>query len=37
MGMVEHNQADIWLHIGIAAVSLFLGFAGKSNASTATS
>jgi len=37
VGMVEHNKADIWLHIGIAAVSLFLGFAGKSDASTVTS
>jgi hypothetical protein len=26
MGMVEHNRADIWLHILIAAVSLGLGF-----------
>lgn len=29
MGMVEHNKADIGLHIAIAAVALFLGFAGK--------
>jgi hypothetical protein len=27
--MVEHNRADIWLHIGIAAVSLFLGFSKR--------
>jgi hypothetical protein len=35
VGMVEHNQADIWLHIAIAAVSLFLGFTGKSDGATA--
>ena len=35
-GMVEHNKADIWLHIAIAVVSLFLGFSGKSDASAAT-
>ena len=26
LGMVEHNKADIGLHIAIAAVSLILGF-----------
>jgi hypothetical protein len=26
MGMVEHNKADIGLHIVIAAVALYLGF-----------
>lgn len=31
MGMVEHNKADIWLHLAIAAVALFLGFSGKSD------
>ncbi len=36
MGMVEHNKADIWLHIAIAAVALFLGFTGKSDASSTT-
>lgn len=35
-GMVEHNKADIWLHIGIAAVALFLGFSGKSDAPATT-
>jgi hypothetical protein len=35
MGMVEHNKADIWLHIAIAAVALFLGFSGKSDDATA--
>ena len=29
MGMVEHNKADIGLHIAIAAVALFLGFSGR--------
>src|SRR5437763_7107738 len=36
MGMVEHNKADIGLHIAIAAVALFLGFAGSRDVSTAT-
>jgi hypothetical protein len=36
LGMVEHNHADIWLHIAIAAVALFLGFTGKSDSATAT-
>lgn len=36
VGMVEHNQADIWLHIGIAAVSLLLGFSTSRAASAAT-
>ena len=27
LGMVEHNKADIGLHLGIAAVALCLGFA----------
>lgn len=31
MGMVEHNKADIGLHLAIAAVALFLGFTGKSD------
>jgi hypothetical protein len=29
VGMVEHNKADISLHIVIAAVSLFLGFSAR--------
>src|SRR3954470_19173692 len=32
MGMVEHNKNDIWLHIIIAAASLYLGFAAKDTA-----
>ncbi len=36
MGMVEHNKADIGLHIVIAAVALFLGFAGNRDVSTTT-
>ena len=34
LGMVEHNHADIWLHIAIAAVSLFLGFSGNRDSAT---
>ena len=37
IGMVEHNQADIGLHLVIAAVSLYLGFLGNGDTSTATS
>ena len=29
LGMVEHNVADIGLHIAIAAVALYLGFAAR--------
>jgi hypothetical protein len=36
MGMVEHNKADIGLHIAIAAVALFLGFSGNRDNTTAT-
>jgi hypothetical protein len=36
IGMVEHNKADIGLHIAIAAVALFLGFAGSRDVSTTT-
>ncbi|HEY0369191.1 MAG TPA: DUF4383 domain-containing protein [Chthoniobacterales bacterium] len=32
LGMVEHNKHDIWLHILIAAVALYLGFAAKETA-----
>ena len=32
MGMVEHNMNDVWLHIVIAAASLYLGFAAKDTA-----
>jgi len=34
IGMVEHNKADIGLHIAIAAVALFLGFTGDRDVST---
>jgi hypothetical protein len=27
LGIIANNRADAWLHTGIAAVSLFLGFA----------
>jgi len=36
MGMVEHNKADIGLHIAIAAIALFLGFTGGRGVSTTT-
>ena len=29
LGMMEHNVADIGLHIAIAAVALYLGFAAR--------
>ena len=29
MGVMEHNTADIGLHIAIAAVALYFGFAGS--------
>jgi hypothetical protein len=27
LGVIANNMADAWLHLGIAAVSLFIGFA----------
>ena len=36
VGMVEHNQADIGLHIAIALASLFLGFSTSREPSTVT-
>ena len=32
LGMVEHNKADIGLHIAIAAVALWLGFGARRTA-----
>lgn len=29
LGMIAHNMADMWLHVAIAAVSLWLGFGMK--------
>lgn len=29
LGMIAHNMADMWLHVAIAAVSLWLGFGLK--------
>ena len=29
LGMVAHNRADMWLHVGIAAFALFMGFAHR--------
>ena len=31
LGMMEHNVADIGLHIAIAAVALYLGFMARNN------
>jgi hypothetical protein len=27
LGLISNNMADVWLHVGIAAVSLIVGFA----------
>ena len=35
LGIIAHNNADMWLHVAIAAVSLWLGF-GMRNAVVAT-
>jgi hypothetical protein len=32
LGLIASNMADTWLHVGIAAVSLFLGFAPETTA-----
>ena len=29
LGIIAHNMADMWLHVAIAAVSLYLGFGMK--------
>ena len=31
LGIISSNRADTWLHVGLAAVMLFLGFGTKSN------
>ncbi len=36
LGMVEHNKADIGLHLAIAAIALFLGFGGRREVASAT-
>jgi hypothetical protein len=36
LGLISNNRADAWLHTGIAAVSLFLGF-GLHEAATSMS
>jgi hypothetical protein len=35
LGIIAHNQADLWLHVAIAAVSLWLGFGMKDEAAPA--
>ena len=37
LGIIAHNMADMWLHVVIAAVSLYLGFAMKEPAGVMTS
>ena len=37
LGVIAHNMADMWLHVAIAAVSLWLGFGMKEPAVTAAS
>jgi hypothetical protein len=32
LGMVANNMADVWLHVGLAAVMLFFGFVAKEGA-----
>jgi hypothetical protein len=32
LGMISNNAADTWLHVGIAAVSLYLGFLAPAGA-----
>ena len=34
LGLISNNMADTWLHVGIAAVSLFLGFAAPAEQAT---
>lgn len=34
LGMVANNMPDVWLHVGLAAVMLFLGFGTKSNSAS---
>jgi hypothetical protein len=32
LGIIAHNHADMWLHVAIAAVSLWLGFGFRDDA-----
>ena len=32
LGIISNNMADVWLHIGIAAVSLLIGFGARRRA-----
>jgi hypothetical protein len=34
LGMISNNMADTWLHVGIAVVSLFLGFVAPADTTT---
>ena len=32
LGMIANNMADVWLHVGLSVVMLFLGFVAKDSA-----
>jgi hypothetical protein len=32
LGMIANNRADVWLHVGLAVVMLYLGFGAKDTA-----
>jgi hypothetical protein len=34
LGLISNNTADTWLHVGIAVVSLIIGFAPSGEATT---
>jgi hypothetical protein len=36
LGIISNNMADVWLHIGIAAVSLLIGFGARRRAMVQT-
>jgi hypothetical protein len=36
LGLISNNAADTWLHVGIAAVSLIIGFAPSSEPTRTT-
>jgi hypothetical protein len=36
LGIISNNMADVWLHVGIAAVSLLIGFGARRRAMVQT-
>jgi Domain of unknown function (DUF4383) len=34
LGMVANNRADVWLHVGLAVVMLYLGFGTKASSTS---